>query len=55
MKKLLKGLLLSKCLMLLSVIGFGQDVTALVQKVKAKIEKVNDYQASGKMKTNVAF
>lgn len=41
--------------MLLSVIGFGQDVTALVQKVKAKIEKVNDYQASGKMKTNVAF
>jgi outer membrane lipoprotein-sorting protein len=33
----------------------AQDVTALVQKVKAKIEKVNDYEAAGKMKTNVTF
>lgn len=33
----------------------AQDVNALVQKVKAKIEKVNDYEASGKMKTNVSF
>jgi hypothetical protein len=33
----------------------AQDVTALVQKVKAKIEKVNDYEAAGKMKTNVIF
>jgi outer membrane lipoprotein-sorting protein len=33
----------------------AQDVNALVQKVKAKIEKVNDYEASGKMKTNVVF
>lgn len=32
-----------------------QDVNALLQKVKAKIEKVNDYEAPGKMKTNVAF
>ncbi len=33
----------------------AQDVNLLIQKVKAKIEKVNDYEASGKMKTNVIF
>lgn len=33
----------------------AQDVTQLVEKVKAKIELVNDYTASGKMKTNVSF
>ncbi|UEG51083.1 hypothetical protein LK994_06290 [Ferruginibacter lapsinanis] len=55
MKKILRVLLLSQCLMLVSVVGFGQDVNALVQKVKAKIEKVNDYLANGRMKTNVAF
>ena len=33
----------------------GQDVTALVQIVKTKLDKVNDYEAAGKMKTNVAF
>lgn len=33
----------------------AQDVNALVQRAKAKIETVKDYQASGKMKTNVAF
>ncbi|MEP6676186.1 MAG: hypothetical protein ABJA78_13575 [Ferruginibacter sp.] len=34
---------------------FSQDVNELVQKVKAKLDKVNDYTAEGKMKTNVAF
>lgn len=33
----------------------AQDVNALVQKVKTKIERVNDYEAAGKMKTNVTF
>jgi outer membrane lipoprotein-sorting protein len=33
----------------------AQDAAALVQKVKAKIETVNDYEAAGKMKTNVVF
>ena len=33
----------------------AQDATALVQKVKAKLDKVADYEASGKMKTNVSF
>ena len=33
----------------------AQDMTALVQKVKAKLDLVNDYVAEGKMKTDVAF
>ncbi len=33
----------------------AQDVNALIEKVKAKLQKVTDYEASGKMKTNVAF
>ena len=33
----------------------AQDVNLLVQKVKAKLDKVTDYEASGKMKTNVTF
>jgi hypothetical protein len=33
----------------------AQDANTLIQKVKAKLEKVNDYEASGKMKTNVTF
>lgn len=36
-------------------IAVAQDATTLLQKVKAKIEKVNDYEASGSMKTNVSF
>jgi outer membrane lipoprotein-sorting protein len=35
--------------------NYAQDVEALVKKVKAKYEKVNDYQANGKMKTNIVF
>lgn len=34
---------------------YSQDAAALVQKVKAKLDKVNDYEASGEMKTNVSF
>jgi hypothetical protein len=33
----------------------AQDVNVLVQKVKDKINLVNDYEANGKMKTNVVF
>lgn len=33
----------------------AQDMTALVQKVQAKIEKVQDYMAVGTMKTDVSF
>ena len=33
----------------------AQTVDILLQKVKAKIDQVNDYEASGTMKTNVVF
>ena len=39
----------------LSLTAAAQDVNLLVQKVKAKIEQVNDYEAAGVMKTNVSF
>lgn len=33
----------------------AQDIDLLVANAKSKIEKVTDYEASGRMKTNVAF
>ena len=44
-------------LLLLSLpsLSHAQDVSALVQKVRAKLDLVNDYQATGRMKTNVIF
>jgi outer membrane lipoprotein-sorting protein len=38
-----------------SVFTFSQDMTSLVMKVKAKLDQVNDYEADGRMKTDVAF
>ena len=34
---------------------FAQDETALVKKVKAKLDKVTDYTAQGNMKVDVSF
>lgn len=45
-------------LLLIFILPFSsqaQDATALVKKVKAKLDKVNDYVADGRMKTDVAF
>ncbi len=39
----------------LALTAFSQDMTALVLKVKAKLDMVNDYEAEGRMKTDVAF
>jgi outer membrane lipoprotein-sorting protein len=33
----------------------AQTAEEIIQKIKMKLEKVNDYEAEGKMKTNVAF
>ena len=33
----------------------AQSINELVNKAKLKIEQVNDYEASGRMKTNVTF
>ena len=43
--------------LLLPVMMFGQVKTAeeVVKSVKAKLDTVNDYEAQGKMKTNVIF
>ena len=42
-------------LVLFSEALFAQDMTSLVLKVKAKLEQVNDYEADGRMKTDVSF
>ncbi len=52
MKKIIFLLLSSVIFQLAST---AQDATALVKKVKAKLDKVNDYVAEGRMKTDVAF
>jgi outer membrane lipoprotein-sorting protein len=36
-------------------VAIGQDINTLLNKAKAKIETVNDYEATATMKTNVAF
>jgi len=55
MIKLLKFFLLTG--FVLSGIGVNaqQDVNELIKKVSAKIDQVNNYEADGKMKTNVRF
>jgi hypothetical protein len=51
----MKRILVFGFLFQLTVFAKAQDVNVLVQKVKDKINLVNDYQANGKMKTNVSF
>lgn len=58
-KKKLEG---SKVIIALAVMLFSfvtnssaQTAEELIAQVKAKIDKVNDYEATGKMKTNVVF
>jgi outer membrane lipoprotein-sorting protein len=54
---------LSPILLFLLVLGIimlpagirAQDASVLLQKVRARLEQVNDYQAAGLMKTNVPF
>jgi len=47
--------ILTSLLFIFQTTVFCQDMTALVNKVKAKLDKVNDYVAEGSMKTDVAF
>jgi outer membrane lipoprotein-sorting protein len=53
--KILRIVLFTIHYSLLTTASFAQDAAALVKQVKAKIDKVNDYQATGKMKTDVTF
>ena len=46
------------CLTLLGLYPRSQEAVSpetLIQQVRAKLDKVNDYEASGRMKTNVVF
>jgi outer membrane lipoprotein-sorting protein len=42
-------------IILLATQAYAQNADALVKKVKAKLDKVTDYQAEGKLKTDVSF
>lgn len=42
-------------LLITGITGKAQEADALIQKVKAKLALVNDYQAEGIMKTDVSF
>ena len=49
--------IMTVCIVFLSCASLlqAQDMTALVNKVKAKIDLVNDYTAEGNLKTDIAF
>jgi len=51
----MRKIILSLFTLQIAVFSYGQDMTALVMKVKAKLDQVNDYEADGRMKTDVAF
>lgn len=51
MKKLLLVLMLLHTVLLVN----SQTTDEVIRKVKEKLDKVNDYEAKGKMKTNVIF
>lgn len=48
-------LLVFGCALLLSITCFAQTEEALLQNVKARMEKVTDYEATGKLKLDVSF
>src|SRR5882724_365421 len=52
---IITGLLLSAALATIPAATQAQDATQLVQQVRAKLDKVNDYEATGIMKTDVSF
>jgi len=56
-KQLMFKTLISTCILALifPICISAQDINQVVAQVKKKIELVSDYEASGKMKTNVAF
>src|SRR5687768_10692079 len=50
---------MKKLLILISLLSFNsafaQDINTLVKNVRAKLNAINDYEATGRMKTNVAY
>ncbi len=53
--KQLTALFLASFILLLASDSSAQTAAELVKKVKAKLDRVNDYVAAGKMKTDVVF
>ncbi len=51
----MKKFILLNLFALLCLFVHAQDINVLVQKVKDKINLVNDYSADAKMKTNISF
>src|SRR5690349_13431410 len=49
------GLLSLIIIVLFPFITKAQTADEIIQQVKAKLNKVNDYEARGKLKTNVIF
>jgi len=52
---MMKKILLYLLFIAVSSFLYAQSAEEIVKQVKAKLDKVNDYEARGKMKTNVAF
>jgi len=52
----MKKITIILCILIgIKTLGFSQDMLPLIGKVKAKLDKVNDYVAEGNMKTEVVF
>lgn len=52
---MMKRVMFFMAFVVMSVVSLAQAEEVLLQKVKAKLEKVTDYEASGKMKMDVSF
>ena len=48
-------ILIVACLLAVTLTSQSQDANSLLKQVKARMDRVNDYEASGSMKTNVTF
>lgn len=48
-------ILMVTCLVMVTIASKSQEANTLLKQVKARMDKVNDYEASGSMKTNVTF
>ncbi|MDO6433997.1 hypothetical protein Q4E93_25540 [Flavitalea sp. BT771] len=51
----MKKYVLAWVIVLFANVVSAQSATELLQKVRARLDQVNDYQATGTMKTNVSF
>ncbi|MEI9945666.1 MAG: hypothetical protein WDN26_15795 [Chitinophagaceae bacterium] len=51
----MKRILIFLTILFFSQRGHSQTAEEIIQQVKAKLDKVNDYEAKAKMKTNVVF